>query len=113
MSVTEPVVIPHFQWPWSFDTSTGVAVVEQDTIDETYSNVQFLVACPAGAWQDQPSFGIPSPLFSQAPVDTNGIEQAIVAWEPRAAVAAIEYSDVMSDAIRHVRLNISTQPADQ
>lgn len=113
MSVTEPVVIPHFKWPWSFSTATGVAVVEQDTIDEIFSNVQFLCACPIGAWPDQPAFGIPSELFSQAPIDPTGIENAIVTWEPRAAVAAAEYPDLVSDAIRHLQISVGTTPIDQ
>lgn len=115
MSTSSPdvIVTPHFGWPFTFSPETGVAVVEQDSLDEIMANVRLIVSCPLGAWLDVPSFGVPSPLFAQAPVNTSGIEQAIVQWEPRAVTTAREYPDAFNDATRNIVVNVSTAQADQ
>lgn len=88
---TPAVAIPHFQFPFTV-TPTGAQVVEQDSLDEIFSNVQTVVACPIGACPDLPTFGIPDPTFQPGPPNTNAIVSAIIQWEPRATESAMTYA---------------------
>jgi hypothetical protein len=88
-------------------------VVEQDSLEDIFACVRMIVECPRGAWIDSPQFGIPSPLFAQAPVGTAGIQQAIVRQEPRASLLLSEYPDLLSPGARRVRIDVSSAPSDQ
>jgi hypothetical protein len=109
----ESVLIPHFAFPFTFTAANGAAVYEQDSIDEILTCATLIASCPQGAWPDQPAFGIPSPLFAQAPINPNGILQSITRWEPRAVATAVEYPDAFNDAIRTVQISISSAQTDQ
>lgn len=106
-------VVPHFTQPFTLSASTGATVDEQDTHQEVFACVVRIVSCPIGAWADRPAFGIPSPLFAAAPIDTATITNAIAVSEPRAKTIADEYPDLVSDAFRHVRIRVSPAQADQ
>ncbi len=105
-------VIPHLAYPLTISPTQGAAVVEQDALEEVFACVQAIVACPIGAWSEQPTFGIPSLLFAQAPVGAEGIRQAILRWEPRADAAIIEYPDLLSAATRNVLVNVTATQTD-
>lgn len=83
---------PHFSAPFRFTSVGSVAVDDQDTLPEVRSCVLNVVDCFLGDCPDIPSFGIPNPLFKNAPIDVNAIQQAILTWEPRATILSI--SDV-------------------
>lgn len=88
-ATTDPLVtIPHFAYPFQF-TEDGMAVVEQDSLEEVFACVQMVAACPIGACPELPTFGIPDIAFSQAPVDAQSLADAIQQWEPRAAESAV------------------------
>lgn len=88
------VSVPHWQYPIRFfvagpGASLGVAAAEQDSLEEVFSDVQFVAACQQGACPELPTFGIPDPTFSQIPLDPSGIVAAIELWEPRATLDAV------------------------
>lgn len=108
--------IPQFGFPFTFavqpDGTTDAAVNEQDSLDDVFACVQAIVACPLGAWIDNPAFGIPLPTFAQAPVSTIGIRSAVSRWEPRASLALREYPDLLDQAVRNIQVDVSTlQPS--
>lgn len=110
--------VPHFAYPFTMAAQPGTGAlaantVEQDSLDDILACVQMIVACPAGAWIDQPGYGVPSLVFSQTPVDPSGIARAIGRWEPRAAAAASEYPDLVDAATRHVQVTVAALQADQ
>jgi phage baseplate assembly protein W len=117
MAFVSQVSIPHMSYPWRMvtqpDGTLAVNVDEQDSIDEILSCVQEIVVCPLGAWIDQPSFGMPSSVFAQAPVGTGGLTQAITRWEPRATAVAREYPDLVSRSIRNISVDVSSNQPDQ
>lgn len=88
-SATPQVSIPHWQFPFTFNTATGVGVVEQDTIDEVSSNVGAILACQQGQCPELPTFGYVDPTFGSAPLDTRQLVAAIQRQEPRASETAV------------------------
>jgi len=92
---TPAVSVPHYRFPVAFNTATGVGAVEQDTLDEVFSNVQMIAACPQGACPELPNFGVPSLAFGQAPLDPSPLVAAIQQQEPRATEQAVsqQYGD--------------------
>lgn len=111
-AVPELPETPHFAWPFTFNAA-GAQVNEQDSLDDVFDCTQAIVACPVGARSDLPGFGIPNPLFAQAPLDTSGIARSLTYWEPRASVAAREFPDLVNEATRRVQINVSTAQADR
>lgn len=117
MGFVSQTTVPHISFPWRMvtqpDGSLAAACDEQDSLDEVMSCVQEITACPVGAWADNPSFGVPNQVFSQAPLDPTGITLAIQRWEPRATAAAQEYPDQFDVATRHITVTVSTAQQDQ
>ena|SRR6185437_15317678 len=117
VAASGPPTIPHVSFPWRMvrqpDGTLAAASDEQDSLDEVMSAVQQIAACPVGAWVDQPSFGVPSQLFAQAPLDAEGVTRAIERWEPRASAAAREYPDQFDASIRTIAVSVSSIQQDQ
>lgn len=94
-----PVSIPHWQFPIRFEAQGpggspgGVIAVEQDSLEEVFSDVQFVAVCQKGACPELPTFGISDPTFGQEPLDPSRIVAEIQQWEPRATF------DTVSQAI--------------
>lgn len=99
--ITEPIIVggaqgpsgtattPHWNFPVTFNTTGGVGVVEQDTLDEVFANVKMIAVCPQGACPELPAMGVPSVAFTSAPPDPAPITQAIELQEPRATQQVI------------------------
>lgn len=84
-----PVSIPHWNYPVTFNLTTGVSAVQQDTLEEVFANVQMIAVCPQGACPEIPTMGVPSVVFGQAPLNPAPIVAAIAAQEPRATETAL------------------------
>ncbi len=84
--------VPHLAWPLRLSGSS-FAVVEQDSIDEIQQNVAVICDTPLGTYLHQPEFGIPDPTFTQLPVDTDGIVDAVADLEERATVTVDDQVD--------------------
>lgn len=117
MGFVNQTTVAHISFPWQMivqpDGSLAANCDEQDSLAEILSCVQEIAACPVAAWADQPSFGVPSQVFSQAPLDPSGITQAIQRWEPRATAVAQEYPDQFDNATRHIAVTVSSIQQDQ
>jgi hypothetical protein len=93
---------PHFGYPFAF-SSMGVADVnQQDTPLDIRDCVARIISCELGDCPDVHDFGIPSPLFANAPVDPTAIHDAIVLWEPRAADVVLVESEGLDDPAHRV-----------
>ncbi len=106
--MADEITTPHLAYPFTL-TADGAAVVEQDTPEEVFACVRAIVACPIGFRDDLPRFGIPDPLFKNAPLNTDAYESAITEWEPRARVDVTDTADASDPASRHLRIAVSTE----
>ena len=117
MGYANQTTIAHISYPWRMivqpDGTLAVNADEQDSLNEILSAVAEITVCPMGAWVDRPSFGIPSQLFAQAPLDAGTVTQAIQRSEPRAVTVAQEYPDQFDAATRHLTIDVSSTQPDQ
>jgi phage baseplate assembly protein W len=88
----EDVTTPHLAYPFRM-TPGGAVLVEQDSIDEIAGCVAAICDTPQGSRDDQPSFGIPDPLFGPVPLRTQPIVAAITVLEPRAKLTVTDSPD--------------------
>ena len=102
-------ITPHFKAPFNFNNTTGVAdVVDQDTLAEVSACVSNVVECFQGDWADNSAFGIPNPLFHDAPLDTTAIQSAITLWEPRAVVSVYAIPNPEDPSQQTINIEVST-----
>jgi hypothetical protein len=91
-------------WPLRFitnpDGTTTYASVEQDTDAERKASAAVIAATPRGSHLGDPTFGVTSPLFDQAPVDVDRLAREISHSDPRLAVSAREAADLINAAKR-------------
>jgi hypothetical protein len=59
----EADVTEHFDAPFRFNSNGRVASVEQDTSEDIGARLYNVVSCVQGAKLDDPTFGIPMPVF--------------------------------------------------
>lgn len=104
--MTDP---PHFAAPFSFNGAGVANVVEQDSVEEVAACVYNVVVCIEGQRIDEPDFGIPDPMFANAPVDITAIEDAIAQWEPRADLSLSEHGDAINAALRTVQIDVQVE----
>lgn len=98
--------LPHFAWPFRL----GVTV-EQNSPDELAAAAAVIVCTPRGHRDDDPSFGVTSPLFEQRPVDAERLASEIAQSDPRLQPTAEDIFDV-TDAMRAViGVDLSGAPA--
>jgi phage baseplate assembly protein W len=96
---------PHFLHPFTRNGTVGV--VEQDTLEHVDSCCRVIVSCPTGFRDERPEFGWPFPEFTNVPIDTQAVSEAIRRFEPRArSVRAEEYADAAVDAVRHISITV-------
>ena len=76
MSVSSPVSVPCYAWPFTF-TDDGPGVVEQGSFAEVLACVQTVVNCSVGACPELPTFGIPDPTFTERTASADVIEAAL------------------------------------
>lgn len=99
----------HFAMPFRFVATNGVTdavTVAQDSPEEVRTSIEVLLRCPLGFREELPEFGVPSPLFGQAPLSTDLIKRSVEQWEPRASIYAAEYGDLTDEAVRHITIEI-------
>lgn len=81
--------VPHLSIPLRVTPSGGLAVNEQDGIDDVTQCVRVLLATQAGSRIDSVEYGIHDPTFAvsrSGQLDTADLEAAVAEWEPRAEV---------------------------
>lgn len=100
--------IPHFALPFRFENGRAV-VNEQDSVEDVAACVEAVLRTRPGERDDLPTFGVPDPTFSQAPLSTDALVRQVQAWEPRAEILATDHPDALDAAIQRVQLDVSTQ----
>lgn len=103
--------IPHMQYPVVIAPS-GAVTVEQDSLDDVLSCVDAIVACPAAACPELPTFGIPDVAFQGAPTDPQPVIAAIEEWEPRAAGVTITQQPVDASGTWRVQVQLRASGAE-
>lgn len=81
--------VPHIALPIQF-VGSQYATTQEGTTDEVAACVAAIVSFPIGYREEAPDFGVVDPTFSQRPIDTTGIEEAVETYEPRAHVDIAE-----------------------
>ena len=81
----------HVAWPLRLSAG-GLAVVEQDTLDDVTQCVSVLLHTQVGARVLEPDFGIEDPTFSDG-LDVDEVVEAAADYEPRAAIDVIDLVD--------------------
>jgi len=104
--ITPNVENPHFNSPFGLGTNGRVLVNDQNSISDVESAIFDILVCPLGAKLGDPTFGIPSPLFSTVPLDTSGILQACQQLEPRATLTIDSISNVFNAAIQQMTVQV-------
>lgn len=100
------VSIPHFAYPLVI-TTAGALVVQQDSIDDTFGQVQAVMACDIGEWPENAPFGRPDPTFSQAPLTGLDLVDAIQQWVPDAEEDVV-IAAMTDDGVAGITLTTST-----
>lgn len=103
-----PVVVPHFNLPFSF-VGGSVPVVEQDTLDDVANCVEAIIRTPYGfrVYDNTPDFGIFDPVFEVQPVDTELIRTTVMSQESRADLVLSERTDFYDNLIERIRVEVS------
>lgn len=92
-------VVPKLKVPIQMG-STGLAVVEQDSVDEVAQCAYAVIATPRGSRIEEPEFGVEEAVFDQLPIDTEEWVAAVEEWEPRAEAETAQEIEEMTAAIR-------------
>lgn len=86
---------PHFTYPFEV-ASSGVKVVEQDSIDEIATCVYAILATEEGTRQELPDFGLEDPTFALNGLSEEQLREVVEQWEPRAELLTeIEWSQLV------------------
>lgn len=105
MSTSAPVV-PQWDAPFRLDQTTGKVVeVEQGSPQDVAAQIYNVISCPQGAALNQPSFGIPFPLFQSLPLDLNAIVKAVQTLVRDATIEAIQQT--LADATSTVNVTVT------
>jgi hypothetical protein len=102
--------LPHLAWPLRFaqraDGSTGFALVEQDTDDDLLSSAAVIASTPRGHRDDDPTFGVTSPLFAQGDLEPAALAIEISQSDERLQIDADELIDYADAGTRIIRASV-------
>jgi hypothetical protein len=102
------VLVPHLAIPFNWDGSSA-AVIEQDTIEDISACVEASCLTIIGQREELPDFGIPDPTFGIQPIDVQRIIDAVLKYEPRAALYMSQSPDEFDQLIARVLLAVSAK----
>lgn len=107
--------LPHPAWPLAFatrpDGTVGFATVEQGTDEDRMASAAVIACTPRGHRDDDPTFGVTSPVFAQGPVDADRLAAEIAQSDPRLDLTVGEVLDLANATRRTVRLSVSREQA--
>lgn len=92
VGTTNSVTLPHFAGPFQFMANGKPVVVQQDSTEDIASSLYNILICPQGAKLDDPTFGIPTPLFGTFPLNWSPALAAVADLEPRAQTTSLAQS---------------------
>lgn len=99
---------PHFALPFRF-VNGHAAEVEQDTVEDIAACVEAVLRTRPGERDELPEFGTPDLTFTQRPVDTDALLDAVEEWEPRARLLVEERPDLFDETVARVRVAVDTE----
>lgn len=97
--------LPHLGWPYRLG-----AVVEQDSPQELLASAAVIACTPRGQRDDNPAFGVTTPLFEQRPVDTRRLAAEISRSDPRLNPSVEEAAGLRDAMTAQLRVDIEGQP---
>lgn len=100
--------IPHFDYPFRFNSNYHAVVVEQDSIEDVESCLATALLTEVGDRIELPEFGINSPLFGLQPLDLNRLYTSLVDQEPRALMALAQHPDPLDYLTALVEIDLQT-----
>lgn len=100
----------HFDWPLRFVTGGGFALVYQGTARELQASAAVIASVPRGHRDDDPSFGVTSPVWQDGPIDHERMAAEITQADDRLALDATEAVD-LANAMRRT-LTLHTRRTD-
>ena len=105
--------VPHLALPLRIVGDRYVRV-QQDTVDELVCTVAAITQFPLGYRIERPDFGIVPPELDNRPLNVMDIEQAVEAYEPRAAVTVTEQPyDPHDPGADRLRVEVSMPRAEE
>jgi hypothetical protein len=107
--MSDPVVVPHFDFPFRLATSGHPAVVEQDTIEDISNCVAAVLLTRVGEREVSPDFGSDDFTFQKQPLDVADAAERILLQEPRANVIFEQHPDQFDQLIARVSVRVSTR----
>jgi len=90
---------------------TGVAVVEQDTLEDVANCVVAIMVTVKGSRDLAPEFGVPDLIFTNQPIGVHDL--LISSQEPRAELDVEERFDMADPLTDVVTMKVSTQTKKQ
>lgn len=97
---------PHFAFPFQFKNGRAVTT-DQDTNEEILDCVELLLNYSKGSRADDPNFGVPPQLFTEAPIDPTQIAEQVELYEPRVrAIASTDDGEAIGDVIERIQISI-------
>lgn len=94
--------LPHFAWPFQLG-----ATVEQDSFEELQASAAVILCTPRGARQDVPEFGVTTPLFDSAPLNTDRLADEIENSDGRLAADVTDISLLVDATTAILRVDLS------
>ncbi|MCB0954657.1 MAG: hypothetical protein KDB12_00710 [Ilumatobacter sp.] len=92
-------VIPHIRWPFGLSPAAGLAVVDQDTIQDVQQCVHVLLHTPRGSRPLAPHIGTDDNTF-RADYPAGAVAREVSEWEPRAVVGITPTTSTDGQVIR-------------
>lgn len=101
----------HFGWPLRFETradgSAGYAMVEQDTAQDLECSAAVIMCTPRGHRDDDPAFGVTTPLFQQGTIDVERLAGEITQADPRLDLDVEETINVAAATERTLTMHVA------
>lgn len=102
--------LPHFAWPMQFvtlpDGGVTYATVEQDTDADLEASAAIIACTPRGWRDDDPTFGVSSPVFEQGPIDTDRLAAELAQADDRLDVDVDEVLDLANAMNRQLAVSV-------
>ena len=102
--------IPHFDFPFRFETHQGgltASEVEQDSIEDISNCINVICLTPLGWFAESPNFGLPDLTFNQQPLNVSELSGVIVEQEPRAVLIIEEAPDRYDELVARIKVQVA------
>jgi len=108
------VQVPHLRFPLqlvSHATTVQLAVVEQDTDEELWSNIEVILNFNKGMRPEKPEFGISDPTFDHPTVDEDLLHNELREQEPRINLVTEAAINTVNELVQSITIQEEDQGA--